>query len=132
MLSLYSYHLIKDSSTDLTCVWLSQSKQSIDVLVNAAGITQDSLLFRSNHADSQSIINTNLMGTMFGCQAATQAMIKQKTKGREFLCTVIFLPQLIGYPVGCVINISSLLAVKGGRGATAYAASKAGIVGMCL
>ncbi|KAH6645920.1 hypothetical protein BKA67DRAFT_663797 [Truncatella angustata] len=88
---------------------MKQSKQNIDILVNAAGITQDSLLFRGDHVENQRIINTNLMGTMFGCQVTSQRMIKKKTKG-------------------CIINISSLLAVKGGRGASAYAASKAGIV----
>ncbi|KAK9769933.1 hypothetical protein SCAR479_13398 [Seiridium cardinale] len=90
---------------------MKRSNQKIDVLVNSAGITQDSLLFRGDHAEYQRIIDTNLTGTIFGCQAVTQRLIKQKGGG-------------------CIINISSLLAIKGGRGASAYAASKAGIIGL--
>ncbi|KAF7524672.1 hypothetical protein G7054_g11338 [Neopestalotiopsis clavispora] len=90
---------------------LKETQCPVDILVNAAGITQDSLLFKSSLAECQQIINTNLVGTMHGCATISNWMIKQKTKG-------------------CIINVSSLLAIKGGRGASAYAASKAGILGL--
>ncbi|ETS78671.1 hypothetical protein PFICI_08524 [Pestalotiopsis fici W106-1] len=90
---------------------LKESKRPVDILVNAAGVTQDSLLFRGEFHKYQQIINTNLMGTIQGCGAISNWMIRQKTKG-------------------CIINVSSLLAIKGGRGASVYAASKAGIVGL--
>lgn len=48
------------------------------MLVNAAGITQDSLLFRSNPETSMEIVNTNLMGTIYGCQALSRKMMAQK------------------------------------------------------
>ncbi|KAI1842776.1 hypothetical protein JX266_011097 [Neoarthrinium moseri] len=89
---------------------MKQMQQNVDILVNAAGITQQSLLYKSDPAENQRIINTNLMGTIFGCQSVSQQMIRQKS--------------------GCIVNISSLLAVQGGLGASVYAASKAGIVGL--
>ncbi|KAM5351853.1 hypothetical protein ACJ41O_004576 [Fusarium nematophilum] len=77
----------------------------VDILVNCAGISQTSFLKRTSDEELSDIIDTNLMATMLICKHA---------KVR---------------PHGCIINISSLMATKGGSGATAYAASKAGVVG---
>ncbi|RYP62556.1 hypothetical protein DL771_009686 [Monosporascus sp. 5C6A] len=84
--------------------------EKTDILVNAAGVAQNSFLFRTSLADTKQIVNTNLMGTILGCQALVPKMMKQKE--------------------GCIINVSSLLATHGGRGASVYAASKAGIIGL--
>ncbi|KAK6203915.1 hypothetical protein LQW54_008608 [Pestalotiopsis sp. IQ-011] len=92
---------------------LKASKRPVDILVNAAGVTQNKLLIKGNFSDDQKLVNTNLMGTMYGCATMSKRMIQQK-----------------GNRSGCIINISSLLAIKGGRGASAYAASKAGIIGL--
>ncbi|KAI1389055.1 NAD(P)-binding protein [Hypoxylon trugodes] len=81
-----------------------------DILVNAAGISQNSFLFNTAHGDVSKIINTNLTGTIWGCKFLVPKMMKQKE--------------------GCIINVSSLMAIHGGRGASIYAASKAGIVGL--
>jgi len=56
------------------------------------------------------------MGTMLGCKAISKAMLASRATRREG-------------DTACIINISSLLGVKGGQGATAYAASKAGVLG---
>ncbi|KAI1802602.1 hypothetical protein F4811DRAFT_554699 [Daldinia bambusicola] len=86
--------------------------QVCDILVNAAGVSQNSLLIRTEKHDVNEIITTNLSGTIWGCKYIIPKMMKQKT--------------------GCIINVASLLATHGGKGASVYAASKAGIVGTHL
>ncbi|KAL7959740.1 3-ketoacyl-reductase [Trichoderma compactum] len=77
----------------------------IDILVNCAGISQTTLLKRTPDEELSSIVDTNLLATMLVCKHAKMR------------------------PNGCIINVSSLMATKGGLGATAYAASKAGVIG---
>ncbi|KFX98160.1 hypothetical protein O988_04492 [Pseudogymnoascus sp. VKM F-3808] len=88
---------------------LKEEKNHCDVLVNAAGITHYSLLVRTLAARVDEVIDTNLRGTILGCQYMVKDMMRKKT--------------------GCIINIASLLGVKGGRGSSVYAASKAGVLG---
>ncbi|PHH83842.1 hypothetical protein CDD82_33 [Ophiocordyceps australis] len=76
----------------------------IDFLVNCAGISHTSLLKRTSEAHLANVVNTNLLAAMFVCKHANVR------------------------PHGCIINVSSLMAIKGGLGTTAYAASKAGLV----
>ncbi|KAJ2986993.1 hypothetical protein NUW58_g4755 [Xylaria curta] len=82
----------------------------VDVLVNAAGVSQNSLLFKTSCDKLDEILDVNLKGTILGCQGVIPIMMKQKS--------------------GCIINVSSLLATHGGRGASVYAASKAGVIGL--
>ncbi|KAM0451283.1 hypothetical protein ACHAPV_005265 [Trichoderma viride] len=77
----------------------------IDILVNCAGISQTTFLKRTPDEELSRIVDTNLLATMLVCKHAKMR------------------------PNGCIINVSSLMATKGGLGATAYAASKAGVVG---
>lgn len=77
----------------------------VDILVNCAGISQASINKRASETDLIEILNTNLLATMLACK---HARVERK---------------------GCIINVSSLLALKGSIGASAYAASKAGVVG---
>ncbi|KAI8891107.1 3-oxoacyl-reductase [Backusella circina FSU 941] len=83
---------------------------SIDYLVNAAGITRNRLLVQMKNDDLEDVINTNLLGTMRVSQLVSKTMLR-KRKG------------------GCIINISSVVGLQGNAGQTAYAASKAGVVG---
>ncbi|KAI1111433.1 hypothetical protein F5Y14DRAFT_443319 [Nemania sp. NC0429] len=83
---------------------------AIDILVNAAGISQNSLLVRMPVNELDQILDVNLKGTILGCQAVIPKMMKQRG--------------------GCIINISSVLATHGGRGASVYAASKAAVIGL--
>lgn len=80
------------------------------ILVNAAGITHASLLLRTSPSQIESVIQTNLMGTLWGSQIIGKQMLRQKS--------------------GVIVNIASLLAIHGGAGSAAYAASKAGVVGL--
>ncbi|KAI0518153.1 hypothetical protein F5B22DRAFT_73645 [Xylaria bambusicola] len=82
----------------------------LDILVNAAGISQNSFLFKTRFQEMNQLLDTNLKGTILGCQSVIPRMMKQKS--------------------GNIINVSSLLATNGGRGASVYAASKAGIIGL--
>jgi 3-oxoacyl-[acyl-carrier protein] reductase len=81
----------------------------IDVLVNNAGITKDNLLMRMSPSDFKDVVNINL-GSVFNL---TKSSIKVFLKQKE----------------GSIINISSIVGVKGNAGQSNYAASKAGIIG---
>ena len=81
----------------------------IDVLVNNAGITKDTLLMRMKKEDFESVIDVNLVGTF----NVTKNVISYMLKARS----------------GRIINISSVVGVSGNAGQTNYSASKAGIIG---
>ncbi|KAF2401520.1 NAD(P)-binding protein [Trichodelitschia bisporula] len=87
-----------------------------DVLVNAAGVTHASLLLRTEEDVLDAVLDTNLRGTMVACKEVGKAMVSAG-RGR-------------GAGRGCIVNVSSLLGVRGGRGAAVYAASKAGVIGL--
>ena len=81
----------------------------IDVLVNNAGITKDTLLLRMTEADFDYVINTNLKGVFNYSKAALKFMLKKKA--------------------GKIINISSVVGIIGNPGQANYVASKAGVIG---
>ena len=81
----------------------------IDIVVNNAGITRDGLLMRMNEEQWDAVINTNLKSVFNVTKAATKHMMRAK--------------------VGSVINITSVVGIKGNAGQANYAASKAGIIG---
>ena len=81
----------------------------IDVLVNNAGFTKDTLLFLMTEADWDSVVDTNLKGTFLMTKYAARGMIKRRW--------------------GRVINITSVVGLNGNKGQSNYAASKAGVVG---
>jgi len=85
---------------------------SVDILVNNAGITNDKLLMRMSDDDFKSVIDTNLNGSFYFLKEASQVMIKQKA--------------------GRIINMSSIVGVRGNPGQINYCASKAGVIGMTL
>lgn len=82
---------------------------SIDVLINNAGITKDNLLMRISEEDFDSVIEVNLKSVFNMTKAVQRTMLKQRK--------------------GSIINMSSVVGVKGNAGQTNYAASKAGIIG---
>jgi NAD(P)-dependent dehydrogenase (short-subunit alcohol dehydrogenase family) len=89
------------------------------VLVNAAGMSRSALLLRQTGEEMEEVVRTNLMGTMWACRFVGKAMLANKTRGVAS----------DGSISPCIINVSSLLGVQGGRGTAPYAASKAGILG---
>ena len=82
---------------------------SIDVLVNNAGITQDTLMLKMTEEDFEKVLKINLTGAF----NMTQAVLKQMIKARE----------------GAIINMSSVVGLMGNIGQANYAASKAGLIG---
>ena len=82
----------------------------IDILVNNAGITRDNLLMRMSEADFDAVISTNLKGTFLCMKAVSRLMLKQR--------------------YGRIVNLSSVVGLRGNAGQLNYAASKAGVVGM--
>ena len=81
----------------------------IDVLVNNAGITKDTLLMRMKKEEFEQVIDVNLVGTFNVTKNVISYMIKARS--------------------GRIINISSVVGVSGNAGQTNYSASKAGIIG---
>ena len=82
---------------------------SVDVLVNNAGITQDTLMLKMTEEDFEKVLKINLTGAF----NMTQAVLKQMIKARE----------------GAIINMSSVVGLMGNIGQANYAASKAGLIG---
>lgn len=81
----------------------------VDILVNNAGITRDGLLMRMSEQDWDDVMNTNLKSVFNTVKAAQKYMLKQRS--------------------GSIINLSSVVGVKGNAGQSNYSASKAGIIG---
>ncbi|AUC84371.1 3-oxoacyl-[acyl-carrier-protein] reductase [Polaribacter sp. ALD11] len=82
---------------------------AIDILVNNAGITKDNLLMRISEDDFDKVIEVNLKSVFNLTKAVIRPMMKQRS--------------------GSIINMSSIVGLKGNAGQSNYAASKAGIVG---
>ncbi|MGK7911971.1 MAG: 3-oxoacyl-[acyl-carrier-protein] reductase [Synechococcus sp.] len=82
----------------------------VDVLVNNAGITRDTLMLRMKPDDWQSVIDLNLSGVFWCIKTATKIMMKQRS--------------------GRIINITSVVGISGNAGQANYSAAKAGVIGL--
>jgi 3-oxoacyl-[acyl-carrier protein] reductase len=83
---------------------------SVDVLVNNAGVTRDTLLMRMKEEDWDFVLKVNLKGAFLATQSAARIMLKQRS--------------------GRIINISSVVGLMGNAGQANYSASKAGLIGL--
>jgi len=83
---------------------------SVEILVNNAGITRDTLVLRMKRADWDDVLQTNLTGTFLMTQAVLSPMLKARW--------------------GRILNISSVVGETGQAGQANYAASKAGLIGL--
>jgi 3-oxoacyl-[acyl-carrier protein] reductase len=83
---------------------------SIDILINNAGISKDSLFVRTKDEDWDFTMNTNLKGVYLCSKAVTMGMMKKRA--------------------GKIVNLSSVIGLTGNAGQAAYAASKAGVLGL--
>ncbi|MEX0927901.1 MAG: 3-oxoacyl-ACP reductase family protein, partial [Balneolales bacterium] len=89
---------------ELTDAW-----STLDVLVNNAGITNDTLIMRMKEEQWDEVIQTNLKSVFNYSKAVVRPMMKQRQ--------------------GSIVNIGSVVGISGNAGQTNYAASKAGIIG---
>lgn len=81
----------------------------LDIVINNAGITRDTLLMRMKTEQWDAVINTNLKGVFLVTKAVSKQLIKQR--------------------LGKIINVSSVIGIIGNAGQSNYAASKAGVIG---
>lgn len=81
----------------------------VDILINNAGITRDTLLVRMKEEDWDAVLNVNLKGTFNYTKAVSKIMMKQRS--------------------GKIVSIASIIGIMGNAGQANYAASKAGIIG---
>ena len=88
---------------------LVEEAGELDILVNNAGLTRDGLLARMTDDDWRDAIETNLSSVFYTCRAVTRPMMKKRR--------------------GAIVNVSSIVGLRGNWGQTNYAASKAGIIG---
>ena len=105
----YRYRLDVSNPDEVSSIFdeIGDRFREIHVLVNNAGIVRDNVLYFIDNADWFDVLNTNLSGVFFACRAVSKYMIRQR-KGR-------------------IVNVSSVVARKGGRGQANYSASKGGI-----
>lgn len=82
----------------------------VDVVVNNAGITRDTLLIRMDEKDWDTVLDINLKGAFLVSKAAAKIMMKQRS--------------------GRIVNISSIVGLNGNAGQANYSASKAGLIGL--
>ena len=82
----------------------------LDILVNNAGVTRDGLLMTAKAEDFDRVLDTNLKGAYFCMKAAAKLMMRQR--------------------YGRIVNLSSVVGLRGNAGQTNYSASKAGLIGL--
>ncbi len=87
-----------------------KDKKPVDIMVNNAGVTRDSLMIRMKESDWDRVLDINLKGTFLCSQQAAKQMMKQKS--------------------GAIVNIASIVGVMGNFGQANYSASKAGVIGL--
>jgi 3-oxoacyl-[acyl-carrier protein] reductase len=88
---------------------LVEEAGDLDILVNNAGVTRDTLLARMTDDDWRAVIDTNLSAVFYTCRAVARPMMKKRG--------------------GSIVNVASIVGLRGNMGQTNYAASKAGIIG---
>ena len=98
-----------DVSTAEGAKRLVEEAGDLDILVNNAGVTRDTLLARMSDDDWRAVIETNLSAVFYTCRAVARPMMKRRG--------------------GSIVNVSSIVGLRGNMGQTNYGASKAGIIG---
>ncbi len=90
--------------------YIKKELQTIDIVINNAGITRDNLLIGMKESEFDDVIDINLKGTFNVMRHVSKVMLKQKS--------------------GTIINIASVVGLLGNIGQVNYSASKAGVIGM--
>jgi 3-oxoacyl-[acyl-carrier protein] reductase len=101
--------IAKEPDVDALIAAASDACGPVQILVNNAGITHDGLLMRMKNEQWDHVLQTNLTGTFYTCRAVSRDMIKRRW--------------------GRIVNLSSIVGLRGQGGQSNYAAAKAGIIG---
>lgn len=91
------------------CGGILEKADGLDVVVNNAGITRDTLVFRMKAEDWHAVLNVNLTSAFYVSRVIARDMIKRRT--------------------GSIVNVASIVGIIGNAGQTNYSASKAGLIG---
>ncbi|XP_022055207.1 carbonyl reductase family member 4 [Acanthochromis polyacanthus] len=105
----FSCDVSKEQEVHKTFETIQKTCGNISYLVNAAGINRDALLLRTKPEDMVALLHTNLLGSMLTCRAALRSMMH--TQG------------------AAIVNIGSVVGLKGNAGQCVYSATKAGLEG---
>jgi 3-oxoacyl-[acyl-carrier protein] reductase len=105
---IFQADIAKPDEVEKLFAFVKNTFKKIDILVNNAGIIKDNLLLSMGLPDWDKVLELNLRGAFFCTKLAAEMMMPQHS--------------------GKIINISSVSAIKGGRGQTNYAASKGGLI----
>lgn len=105
----YACDIGSAASVDALIDQVTEDLGTIQVLVNNAGITRDGLLMRMKDEQWAEVLQTNLTGAFYTCRAAAKTMLKAR--------------------YGRIINVGSVVGLRGQAGQSNYAAAKAGIIG---
>lgn len=100
----------KPADTDALIQCAADAFETIDVIVNNAGITRDNLLLRMSESEWDSVLSVNLKGAFNVIHSATKRLMKQRS--------------------GVIVNMASVSGVAGNAGQANYSASKAGLIGL--
>lgn len=106
----FSANVAKVEDADKTIKAVIEEFGKIDILINNAGITRDTLMMRMSEADWDAVIDVNLKGTFNFIKAAMRPMMKNR--------------------YGKIVNVSSVVGRMGNAGQANYSASKAGVIGL--
>ncbi len=105
----YTCNVSDSAAVDELVGKVTQAMGRLDIVVNNAGVTRDTLLPRMSDEQWDEVIATNLRGVFLLSRAASRAMMSQR--------------------YGRIVNISSVSGIRGNKGQTNYSASKAGVIG---
>ncbi len=108
--AMYQLNIAKANEVEDFYKTLKSDGLSFDVLVNNAGITNDMLVAKMKEEDFTSVIDTNLTGTFLMSKAALKTLSRKRS--------------------GAIVNISSVIGIRGNVGQANYAASKAGVIAL--
>lgn len=106
----YAVNVTDGKQVPEVCAKIVADFGRVDILVNNAGITRDNLLLRMSEADWDLVLGVNLKGAFLFTKALVPTMMKQRS--------------------GAIVNIASIVGVRGNAGQANYSASKAGLIGL--
>ena len=103
-------NLADNGEIEVSAREIAEKYPGLSLLVNNAGITRDNLILRLSEEDFDTVLNANLKGAFLCCKEAARRMVRQR--------------------YGRIVNLSSVVGLRGNAGQTNYSASKAGLIGL--